>query len=443
MGKFLSFILYAFVMTWAFTPIANAQVWTSVNTWSEGWEDHYAKWVQENWTADFFSRERLPNGQANPYFGLRTDCADTVYSMRLIFAYENRLPFAMQDPTTTSRLITSNMKRWNRTSDEIQRVRKFLLYIYDLGSTKSLPNDTFPIPVTRDWVRSGALIRTTQLNHHSWTIKEIQAIGVPHLVFNSTIGSSSGSELQERVSWPNPYWVFEGNFTPASEAGFRGWRPINYITRPVWETPNYSEEQFQIPLSKWQKTVQKKLALRQEGDDQMLRRLATTACEAAKTRIASVKEGVQFLRSLSTTCMTAEDYDTYSTPSRDQRLFDDMVALRRAYKDILKTNNGNSISEDMKNQMDKIFPYIQKSARGETDRMPVSRIDEDSYCVITYDVGQRIDFAEAKRRLFAGLMSNNPLDEMEYRWGARQGPSPRAQVCPSWDVWKPDLKQAD
>jgi hypothetical protein len=432
-------------MSFAFwIPKANAEVWATENTWSDQWEVNYTEWVEKNWTADFFSRPLLPNGQNNPYYGIRADCADTVYSMRLIYSFENKLPFAFQDPTSQGKTITNRMNRWNKYTDEALRFKKFVAYVFNIVSTHSLPNDTFPVPISRDWIHSGGLIRTTDVNHHSWTIQEMQAIGVPHLIFNSTVGRQSGFGLQERVSWPNPTWIFEGDFSAASNAGFRYWRPLEFINRPVWETPGYSEEQFSIPLDKWQQTIQKKLALKNETDDQMLRRLSQTACEALRSRITAVNDGLNFLRSMPPDqCMTFENYDTYSTPNRDQRLLDDIAALRRGYQDIMKSNQGNSLPADMKIQLNKVFPFLLKSALKETRNMPVSRMDEASWCPVEFAPDQKIDFAEAKRRLFLGQMSNNPMDEVEYRWGTLLGPSPRAQACENWDVWKPDLKEVD
>lgn len=443
--KLSSLVSSLVLSTCLFASAAKAEVWTAVNEWNDQWEQGFAEWVAKNWTADFFARQTLPNGQSNPYYGIRADCADTVYSMRLIYSYENKLPFGYQDPTTTERVLISNrMSRWNKYADEFQRLRSFLNYTYSIVSTYSLPNDTYPVAIGRDTIHSGGLIRTTSVNHHSWTIKEIQVIGVPHLIFNSTVGSNSGPGLQERVSWPNPAWVFEGNFTPESEAGFRYWRPMEFINLPTWEVPGYSEEQFTIPLDQWQKTIQKKLALRHETEDQLMRRLSQTVCESAKTRVTSVNDGVNYLHTMpANTCMDFGTYDTYSTPNRDQRLFDDIAALRRAYKDVLKSGHLEALTDDMRVQLNKVFPLPQSTAKDETAQMPVSQLDGASWCVVEYAPGKKIDLAEIKRRLFKGQISNNPLDDLEYRWGSLAGPSPLAQSCESWDPWTPDLKQAD
>lgn len=246
---------------------AKAAVWNNVNEWSPAWEQRFADWVQSSWQIDFFARKTLPNGQSNPYYGLRTDCADTVYSARIVFAYENSLPFVMQDPTASGRTLSNKMTRFDAQS-ESRRIKSFLSYMYDMVSTRSLPNDTYPVAISRDTVHSGGLMLTTTKNHHSWSIKEILPIGVPHFVFNSTVGATTGSMLQQRQSWPNPDWVFEGDKTPTGNAGFRYWRPEAYLNQPVWKTPGYSEEQYRVPMNKWVRYAQTRLALSHETDEQ-------------------------------------------------------------------------------------------------------------------------------------------------------------------------------
>ncbi len=436
---FNMFKLLGFVFALCFTLSAPAAVWESSNTWSADWENKYSAWVQSSWHKEFFAKPELANGQKNPYYGLRVDCADTVYSMRIVFSYENSLPFTMQDPTASGKTISNQMNRWDGKSAD-EKIRGFLKYVYGIASTRSLPNDTYPVAINRQSVRPGGLIMTTKLNHHSWTIKDILSIGVPHLVFNSVVGAASSLTIQDRKSWPNPSWVFEGDQTPAGNAGFRYWRPAEYLNTPVWKVPGYSDEQYKIPLKQWVRTAQQRLATNTESDTQMMNRLLTTTCEAAGQRIASVKEGLDYIAK-NPRCMDYATYDNYSTPNRDNRLFDDYMALRNGYKDIVHANGGNQLSSQLKAQLDKIFPEINQSAKIETSRMAPSEIGANSVCVIEYGKGQKMDLAELKRRLFAGLISNNPHDGFEYRWGLKKGPSPEAKACPSWDLWSPDFSQ--
>lgn len=419
---------------------ANAAVWQTRNSWSSSWERKYQAYVK-TWDVDFFARQTTSSGRANPYYGLRTDCADTVYSFRAIFAYENGLPFVIADATGGSGTISNNMSRFDSISDPNRRIRAFLQYIYDVVSTETMYMDTYPVAMNRDAIKPGIILKTTKKNHHSWTARNILSIGVPDLIFNSTIGATSGSMLQERQSWPNPEWVFEGDKTPAGKAGFRDWRPASYIGRAESSVPGYSEEQYNIPLSKWVATATARLATTQESTGGKLQRLADNACVELTSRISAVRDGVRALAQRPNSCMNSEDYDTYSTPSRDRRFFDALVDLRRAYKNMVR--NGQKIPGGLRSQMEKIFPAINSSARSEAERMGRQGVDDESMCVISYGNGNRIDLAEAKRRMFAGQMSNNPNDSLEYRWGERRGPSPLAASCPSWGVWRPNLDAAD
>lgn len=432
-------IALAFLMV---SSAAQAAVWQTRNNWNSAWEERYQAYVR-TWNTDFFARKTLPDGRANPYQGLRTDCADTVYSIRAIFAYENGLPYAINDSTGSGRLITNEMTRFDSVENQNTRFRKFLLFMYDVVSTQTMHLDTFPVAVNADYVRPGTIIKTTKANHHSWTIKNMLSIGVPHLIFNSTIGATSGSMLQDRKSWPNPFWVFEGNHTPAGQAGFRNWRPLAYLKSSVYDVPGYSEEQYNISLSKWNDVATSRLASQKELDADRLMRLADNACVELKARVGAVKEGVDYLRSAGPRCMKYETYDTYSTPSRDERFFDALVELRRSYKNIVRKGNESSLPSDIRAQMAKLFPYVDSSSADEAGRMKQSGLSDASMCTVTYGEGRTIDLAEAKRRMFLGLMSNNPHDGLEYRWGERRGPSSLAASCQSWDKWAPNLGQAD
>lgn len=433
---FLRLLLTPFIFL---SITTQAAVWSDVNSWSPEFESRYSEWVRTSWTPDFFSRKNLPNGQSNPYYGLRVDCADTVYSMRLIYSYENHLPFIIQDPTASGKTLSNKMSRWDGQS-EINRVRNFLGFIYETVSTRSLPNDTFPVAINRTAIRPGGLMMTTKKNHHSWTIKEILPIGVPHLIFNSVVGANSGYGLYERQSWPNPDWVFESDASPSGNAGFRDWRPAAYLNRPVWETPGYSEEQYHIPLNNWIRFAQGRLAISQETDAQLIGRLLRTTCEGLQGRVQSIKEGLTYLQS-HPRCMDYADYDTYSTPNRDRRIFDDFISLRRSYKEILRANGGHQLSPELLAQLNKIFPAISLSTVRETSQMQQQGLSAESLCVTPYLPGKSMDLAEFKRRLFRGLISNNPHDGADYRWGELKGPSKLAQSCPSWDPWSPDLNQ--
>jgi hypothetical protein len=441
MKRSLNFGLWFASAVLLFSVSGRAQVWTDTNTWSPEWERSFQTWVQTSWGTDFFSRRVLPSGEPNPFFGLRADCADTVYSMRIVFAFQNQLPFVAVDPTGGSSFISNRMTRWNSIASEARRVREFLLFAYDTLSTRSLPFDTYPVSISRETVTSGSLILTTAKNHHSWTVQSILMIGVPHLIYNSTVGASSGSGLKQRTSWPNPAWVFEGNFTPAGHAGFRYWRQPQYLKIPVWQVPGYSDEQYQIPLRSWTDVVQKKLAVTTETDSQKIQRLMESACAGAQGRVAVVKEGLDYLAKIGGRCLSYAEYDTYSSPNRDRRVFDDLIALRRAYRTLTERGTVSSLSAQTQGQLRKIFPAVRQPVAIEQKQMVSRTMDADSVCVFSYETSKQMDLAEYRLRAFAGWLSNNPNDGFGERWGETV---PRdAKRCPTWDVWSPDLRQED
>lgn len=281
---------------------------------------------------------------------------------------------------------------------------------------------------------------TTAKNHHSWSVQNITNVGVPHLIFNSVVGAGSGSGLQERTSWPNPEWVFEGNFTPSGNAGFRSWRKATDLKKPVWQVEGFSDEQYKIPLTRWVDVVQSRLALVTETEVQKVQRLMEASCAGFQARVPAILEGAVFLEKTGPRCMAYENYDLYSTPNRDHRVFDDLIALRRTYRQLVRDGKLNYISGATAAQLKKIFPMIQEKAAVEMRSMSVQSLDSNSYCVVNTGRGETFDLAEYKRRAFADLLSNNPHDSFEVRWGQKKAETGSlSQKCQSWDPWHPDL----
>jgi hypothetical protein len=133
------FILSVIAMLFHFNT-SQAAVWNETNQWNESWESQYKEWVRANANVKMFSEEIKSNGEPNPYYGIRVDCADLVYSLRIIFSFENKLPFAMTNPVRiNSSLITNQFSRYDSVVEGVPRLKKFLVYVYDLVSTHGLP----------------------------------------------------------------------------------------------------------------------------------------------------------------------------------------------------------------------------------------------------------------------------------------------------------------
>jgi hypothetical protein len=292
------------------------------------------------------------------------------------------------------------------------------------------------VAISSETIVPGSVLMTGKKNHHSWTVKEMLSIGVPHLIFNSVVRSKSSPVLQERKTWPNPHWVFEGMGSDMSRAGFRYWKPIEYLDVPGIKIPQASLEQFRIPLKNWVSTIQNKLATEKESAEGGMKRVIEALCDGLTKRVSDVEEAVIFKRSSSWPCMTAEDFDNYSTPSRDHRIFDDFITLRDLYIEALRNNE--PLTASTRRKIGKIFPDTSLSAQTEAKRaLPQPAVGADSFCPFSYAIGKTIDLAEAKRRMFMGKMSSNPNHSLERRWGEQYPLADRGDSCVSEPLWSP------
>jgi hypothetical protein len=421
---------------------AKADVWKNENEWSSDWEQKYHEWLRTETSAQLFSKQTKDDGTPNPYYGIRVDCADLVYSLRILFSYENKLPFALHNPASPrGALITNSVTRFDRSPEGIKRLKTFLTWIYDLVSTHGLPEDTYSVPF--EAVSQGTMILTTKKNHHSWTIRDITRAGNPDLLFNSTVGRESGFDVQERFSWPNPAWIFEPEvdpndetknipiYKPGSYAGFRYWRPLDAMKVPEAAVPGYSEEQHTVGVSKWKSIAQSKLAKVKESIDQIVMRLLKDACADFTQRVEAVqeaesqkgawKEEAEQTSSVNgdqgSQCLSAENFDQNSTPSRDRRFVDGLMQARVYFQVGIRQGGEKSFAAENLAIYKIIFPFISKSAAEESAIDKTSK-SENNFCSLKIsDKMGRLSLAELKRRAFAGRVSANPSDSITGRWG--------------------------
>lgn len=485
---------------------ASADLWTVSQQWSPEMEIQYQQWVEANAKVDMFSRQFMDAAKTvpNPYYGLTTDCADTVYALRVIFSYENKLPWAVRNPGYPNKLITQATKRYDTYPEGPERLKAFFFMLFDAVGTSSIANDTYPVSI--DKIHSGVILLTSKINHHSWTIAGIDTKGNPRLIYNSTVGKKSGSRLQQRSSWPNPHWVFQPEeklsdpanpdsekikvpvFLPDSYAGFRYWVPVEKLLTNFKNLPDYSNDQYDLNLVTWKQTIQNKLATTKESMQEVVERLLRDACDDVKQRIAAINEVEEFKKDLRTAltkesvlamvdmgvmpedegikeltdilkeiaaektelpnkqCLVYKRFDQYSTPSRDKRLFDAVMLARSYFVHAIKKQGPRAFTDLRLKQFKKIFsrPDLsakEESALGEKAVLP----NELSICKLRFGK-ETVDMAEIKRRLFRSQLSSNPNEDVTGRWGGRgTQKSELAQMCPMYgDVYNPyDLDKAE
>ncbi len=455
-----------------FANLAHGAVWPTENKWNAEWEGKYREWLKTHAHAKMFSAEKLANGQPNPYYGIRVDCADTVYSLRILFAFENKLEFAINNPVGSGKtIITNEITRYDGTTEGVPRLKKFMVWIYDLVSTHGIPKDTYSIGF-KD-VGAGSIILTSKKNHHSWTITDISKTGNPTLIFNSTVGRESGFEIQARQSWPNPAWIFEPEvdkddetknipiYKPGSYAGFRYWRPVEFLKVSEKDVPGYSEEQHLVGISKWKTVAQTSLAKVKETIDQVVMRLLKDACADLNQRVSAVDEAEVYKENLASDfaagkseadssyikdfmsdperpsdrrCMTYKAFDQFSTPSRDKRLIDAIISARAYYKYGLEKSGEKAFSAANLAIYKALFPFITSSA-GEEAKLDKGETSSD-FCSVKIPSVGTLSLTRYKRRVFSGRFSSNPNDSYPVRFGYGKTAKDLGDVCPAYDLTK-------
>lgn len=394
----------ALILASLVTPaLSHAAVWETTRRWDGEWEKRYQAWVQTNWKVDIFQNKQ------SPYFGLYPDCADTVYSMRAIFASQNGLPFAVVDPSTQKTKLTNDIRKFDNVAAGPKRVTAFLKWIFGVLGTITLPNDTYPVAINRNTVAAGGLMLAKE-SKHSYTIKGIRETGVPTLIYST---QANRGDLKVR-SWPSVGYLFSQGIKQPS--GFRFFRYPEDLLRPVWEVPGYSEEQYATAAGKWVAAMQAKLARRKESANEALHRQMEDACQLLTTRVDLVNEAVEKMKAIGDRCFNAQEYDDFSTPSRDGQTKAAFEDLRLTLKNAL--GNNEPIDPTLREQLQNVFADKASGEKGA------------QFCSLTYAKGKTATLGELRRRLFTGMMSANPNDPLAYRWGELKGPSDRAKRCP-------------
>jgi hypothetical protein len=300
---------------------AVAAVWAVTAQWNDDAERRYSEWVAQSYVPTLFYQD-------SPYADFATDCADAAYAMRMIFAFENGLPFMIADPERPGRTLSQATKRFDHLRPGLPRFRGFLEWMAAHTSTATLADDTYPISIDREQIRPGVIflawrrhvvqvveVRPTGLIRYleSTTPRTVRVmtsiVGFPHQVPADPKGRRHGDGFR-RFKWPEHYG--------RAEAGL----------------PGFGTEQFEraqalgreaLPFHDW---LRQRLALTDESPSQRARRQLFTLCQMAWDRATVIDEAQQALNAMRRAgrrCMGPSDHDAYSTNGRDD-------ALRRAFE---------------------------------------------------------------------------------------------------------------
>jgi len=386
-----------------FGHTAKAGVWDSGNNiWTDAWEIKYQNWVSKNWTEDFFMRPSYPNYNQIPH-----DCADAIYLMRAVFSLENKLPFKVHYLDKKGQYISNDMTRWDHLPQE-QRFRAFSVFMNDRVGTRSFWRDSFPIELAQ--IKAGDLY--TEPGAHAYAITGITDTGVTAIMSSTT--PAAPKNMIQLYSYP----FFIPHDSIGQKDGYRRFKWPRNIDKPMQQQPGYSNEQYVLAKQvgedyvPFTEIIAKKLRRREEPLEEKTMRLMHSLCSFAKERVNYVNDGITFVNKFRSEgkrqCMTASEYDYYSTPSRDKRLF-------RFFREVEKiAYQGGQLTEDEVN--------AQVLARSIFhDELPDGLLQQlDNFCGLAIYPGDNVKHINLRKLwnvMLQDKVSSDPHAPFENRWG--------------------------
>jgi hypothetical protein len=412
--KALEHLMLALLIFLKLSSFALADVWTPTEKWDLAWETRYAEWVASpNVHQTMFSCRGRKNCVPGPYEGVAADCADVAYTMRLIFSYENSLPFSAKNPVASAeskvQRFTQAMTRFDAIPAGPKRVVAFANYLGKSLGTETLSlNDSFPLAL--DQISTGDFFMYKKkagenFIRHTYNIKNIDVKGNFNLIYATQASKAAGDPLYERVkqlySPPVKYrWGFRRYLLPDDE--IEGTDKVSFLT-------SYSEAQFDLAKTLSEDAffahVKKLLATETESLDAVLVGKLKELCEQIKERVDIVNKGLAHREATALQCMDYTNFDTHSTPSRDGRLKAMVSSLEATWRD------GQADTTLLPTTLALTSALLDETttASGESELL--------AYCPISYKPGSVVSLREIVRRVKANLLSSHPNDALEARWG--------------------------
>ncbi len=301
------FYTFIFIFWLIIACRASADVWPTSKTWSEAFEAKYTSWISARFTESFYLK--------GPWGGISTDCADAIYGARIIFSFENGLPFSL-DPGDSH--FSNATKNFDEISDPELRVRAFLEFVNSRTWTGSLSRHTYPVAITRESIVPGVIWMKPG---HAETVLRVRDTGAIEVR-----GSWLPSAVRKMITITTL-----GYIPNKTTQGFRRWIwPQNFVLPPE-QQPGYSEAQFENSspnssslehfrsVSKFEESVRSKLSRKPESAKARLNRTAHDFCALLAARSQVVQLGYDYVSKIDR-CLGEKEYDAYSTPNRDANL---------------------------------------------------------------------------------------------------------------------------
>lgn len=391
-----------------------AVIWEDTRSWTVQDEEEFSRWMQSSAV-----HETMFTDPKSRYFGINTDCADTAYAFRAIFAFEHGLPFAITNPSGSRSGKTINNRQNNydylKTPEQ-----KLIKLINDIGESVGTENlsfyDTYPVQLKS--IRPGSMFtykikaRFGNFIRHAYNIKNINPVGTFDVIYSTQANKEKKLPLIRRKERE-----FEN--LPHSPWGFRKFRWPEHLGKDISNIPvelGASMEQYDLAKSLSEKDffklVRKTVATTNESYAERVTRSLNAACVESIARIDYVNQAIDHLKTTNNACMNYEEFDAYSTPARDKALAEMYEKLNSSYKEAKKAGELNLIPPTTLALVEEILDQKLFSFRDESEALR-------EFCAIEYKTGTIISMKTLYKRILSNDLSSHPNDTIEVRWGEK------------------------
>lgn len=400
---------------------AQSAVWEDTQSWSLQYEEEFSQWmVSPN------VKETMFTDSKSPYHGINPDCADTAYALRAVFAYEHKLPFVIASPSGSrdGKTLNNRLNKWDSAGSTSEA--RLIAMIEEIGDSVGSENlayfDTFPTGLKS--IAPGTLFmykikaRFGKFIRHAYNIKAINPVGTFDVIYSTQANKKAGSPLIRRKERE-----FEN--LPHAPWGFKKFRWPEHLGKELVSIPmelGPSMEQFELAEKlgdkEFFKLVRKSVATTFETMGERLNRSLTAVCHEAVARIDYVNQALLFLEKNGNRCLDYEEFDAYSTPSRDAGLKDLFDKLKTAYRDA-------EVAGELGSAKPQVVALTRFIFTGAGSSIP----ELLAFCPIDYRPGVTLDLATLLKRIEREQLSSHPNDMVELRWGEKTKPKTK---CKRW-----------
>ncbi len=400
----ISFIIFTSVLSFK----TSAAVWATKAQWNQAYEVKYQEWVSKNVPMDIFLNSE------NPYYGISTDCADLVYALRIIFSFENGLPFTAVDSSLTkgSRLvyITEKTAKFNGYTSGTKRLKAFIDYVSNINGTQSLARfDTYPVALKG--IKTGDIYLAEWQSqegyevNHSYVIREVSPFGYFEFFYSST--PSLVRKLIQLSGMPSMPITGE-------PWGFRRFKwPQHYAGSA--KMADYSKEQYKYALehkSDFFEFLQKLIQTELEPVDSIFKRRLSNICSQLMSRSEVVLEAKKYFLALNGRCATKKEFNLYSTSMRDRTTLTFTKELISLWRKYVYEGGYQDSSYSIQLSLD----YLASMDNSESARAQLTK-----FCPLEIEGLPRMGLREFFEASEKGIISAHPNSSVLARWGQEQG----------------------